>query len=114
MKLLILLLATTLLSFAAVPVASAQAGEAKEKFVVTRITVEVGETGWVSTGVGTYCTSAVSDRPAIATAAPNDGIFRGGFDVNGVAPGETYIDYTWTHGGKTGNGRCIVTVIPAG
>lgn len=108
---LLMTLVITLLCFVLLPVASAQAGGAK-KFVITRITVEVGETGWVSTGAGTSCKSAVSGGAAVATATPNDGIFRGGFDVTGVAVGETIIVYTWTHGGETGHGHCIVTVVP--
>jgi cellobiose-specific phosphotransferase system component IIB len=72
-------------------------------------TIKVGETLWISLGRTQNCTGAVSRNAAIATAGANNGPFRGGFDVTGVAPGFVVVDYTGI-GGLVG--MCFLTVVP--
>lgn len=78
------------------------------------VTVKVGETEWVSLGVGgTICLRGASANPGRATFACNNGVFRGGFDVTGVAAGGTTM--TVRYGDKLGvlrTATVYVNVVP--
>jgi len=76
-------------------------------------TIKVGETISFSLGRASNCTWTASRNPAIATSAISNSIFQGGFDVHGIAPGWTQVDYTFTdRNGAVLTGRCGVLVVP--